>query len=362
MRTSAGQGRIARVGDIVTSNVVSMLVTAHNAGHTIEQTVGALVRQSLPLGWTAEVVVVNDRSSDETGAVLDRLARLDAQIRVISCTTMPDRCTARQAALDAAVAAATGEVLLVVDADAIPPTRWAAQMLKALETFDLVASCLEFTPAGRGTGARALGALQTVDSAHYLAVCGVLAALGMPSGVCFGGAGFRRTLVHAIGPFVSYGGTLVEDLTFARAARRVGRRVGVLWGTPVQVTGVTDFDALLQRATRTSASAGPSLLGLALGLWGATLLAACVAAALGAIPVVLAVARWAIGALWAAAHTVRAGAWRVAAWSVVYEPVAIVVALLVAIRYRRQAFIRWGGLSYRQVNGRWVPILPEGGR
>ncbi len=88
---------------------LSVIVPAYNEEGTVEQIVQRL--RELPL--RLEVIAVNDASADGTGAVLDRLAAGGALQRVIH---HPEN-RGKGAALRSGIAAATGDVVVVQDAD-----------------------------------------------------------------------------------------------------------------------------------------------------------------------------------------------------------------------------------------------------
>lgn len=337
----------------MTTDLISFLITAHNAERTLTTTIAALQAQVVDQAF--EIVIVDDRSSDRTHALAHDLSATDTRIRVLRTSSVRPDVTARQAALDLAVQTAKGSVLLLVDADAEPPTGWARRMVQALSHADLVASALVFEPATPRAWSW-LALLQTADAAHYLGVCEVLGRLGLASGVCFGAAGFRRSLYDAIGGFGALGCTLVEDLAFARAAHRHGARVRVLWDAPVAVRAVPTLRDLLERVRRVSTTGGPSLLAAALGLWGASLLGLAVAALVGALPVTWFVVRYAVGVLWTLTQTARVGAWR--AWFVApwYEGMTILIALAVLCTPARSRRVAWGGLQYVRRRGSWTRV------
>lgn len=332
---------------------VSFLVTAHNAQSTLAATIAALQSQMLNVPF--EVVVVDDRSSDDTRAIVERLAERDDRIRIVHLSNLPAGITSRQAALDVAVRAARGGLLLVVDADATPAPEWATRMVDALARADLVASALDFRPAP-GVGGWGLARLQTVDAAHYLSFCDLLGMAGLASGVCFGACGFRRSLYESVGGFGGLGFTLVEDLAFARAARRRGARVRVLWGTPVTVSAVGHIGALVERVRRVSATGGPSFLAATLGGWGLSLALLGLAALGGVVPVVWFAARYGVGVLWTAAQTIRAGSWRALPVVPVYELLTIAVALTVVFTPSRSRHVQWGGVQYVRQRGTWTRV------
>jgi glycosyltransferase involved in cell wall biosynthesis len=89
--------------------VLSVIVPAYNEAATIEAVVRRLREVPLPL----EVVAVNDASADGTGAALDRLAHDRLVDRVIH----HPKNRGKGAALRSGIAAATGHVIVVQDAD-----------------------------------------------------------------------------------------------------------------------------------------------------------------------------------------------------------------------------------------------------
>ena len=88
---------------------LSVLVPAYNEGATVERILDRLAEVPLRL----EIVAVNDGSKDDTGAHLDRLLKLGKVHKVVHHPVN----RGKGAAIRTAIAAATGDVMVVQDAD-----------------------------------------------------------------------------------------------------------------------------------------------------------------------------------------------------------------------------------------------------
>ncbi len=93
---------------------VSVLIPARDEGDTIQPCVESVLAQDHAL---AEVIVLDDRSTDGTGDIVDALARTDDRLQRIVGEALPVGWKGKNWALHQAVGQATGEWLLFVDAD-----------------------------------------------------------------------------------------------------------------------------------------------------------------------------------------------------------------------------------------------------
>ncbi len=94
---------------------LSVIVAARNESDCIETCIRSLFRQDYP---DLEVVAVNDRSTDDTGEILDRLAREFAgRLRVAHVSMLPAGWFGKPHALDVGMQSATGSTVCFTDAD-----------------------------------------------------------------------------------------------------------------------------------------------------------------------------------------------------------------------------------------------------
>jgi biofilm PGA synthesis N-glycosyltransferase PgaC len=104
---------------------VSILVPCYNEGANVAETIEAANAQTWP---NFEIIAINDGSSDDTGAMLDRLAQEYPRLRVIQFAANQGKAMAlRMAAL-----VAKGEYLVCIDGDAMIHTNAVAYLVKPL--------------------------------------------------------------------------------------------------------------------------------------------------------------------------------------------------------------------------------------
>ena len=106
----------AQVAPSQNSPLVSVIAAARNEARGIEAALTSVLRLDYP---ALEVVVVDDRSTDETGAILDRLARLHPRLKVKHVSALPGGWLGKNHALHVGAEAASGELLLFTDADVV---------------------------------------------------------------------------------------------------------------------------------------------------------------------------------------------------------------------------------------------------
>jgi cellulose synthase/poly-beta-1,6-N-acetylglucosamine synthase-like glycosyltransferase len=93
---------------------VSIIVPARNE----EEHIGAALATLLQLDYdNYEVIVVNDRSTDRTGEVMDRMASASGRLKIIHVAELPPGWLGKAHAMWSAAKPATGDWLLFTDAD-----------------------------------------------------------------------------------------------------------------------------------------------------------------------------------------------------------------------------------------------------
>ena len=96
--------------------LVSVVVAARDEERNVEVAMRSLLAQDLA---RMELVVVDDRSGDRTGQILDRMAAADPRLRVVHVRELPPGWLGKNHALDLGAADAGGELILFTDADVV---------------------------------------------------------------------------------------------------------------------------------------------------------------------------------------------------------------------------------------------------
>jgi glycosyltransferase involved in cell wall biosynthesis len=204
---------------------VSLLVPARDEGRRLPAALPGLLAQDV-----AEIVVLDDQSSDDTAAVVRLAARADPRVRLVPGTPPPPGWTGKNWACHQLAAIARGDILLFCDADVLlapgAVDACAAQMrAQHAEVFSV------FPRQRTGTlGERLLVPLIDDVLLAFLPHC--LLRLPVPSAATANGQllMFRRGAYETLGGHAAVAGDINEDLALARRTRRAGLRLGLALG------------------------------------------------------------------------------------------------------------------------------------
>jgi chlorobactene glucosyltransferase len=101
---------------------ISIIIPARNEQATIETVVRSIVASDYR---PFELLVVDDRSTDQTAAIVERLAATDPRVRLVRGAPLPEGWYGKPWACEQGFRAASGELLLFTDAD----TRHARELM-----------------------------------------------------------------------------------------------------------------------------------------------------------------------------------------------------------------------------------------
>jgi len=108
--------RSVEVPDTFVPPPVSLIAAARDEERNIEEAVRSWLRIDYP---DLEITIVDDRSTDQTGPILDRLATEDARLNVVHLTDLPSGWLGKNHALECGAEHSQGTWLLFTDADVV---------------------------------------------------------------------------------------------------------------------------------------------------------------------------------------------------------------------------------------------------
>lgn len=206
---------------------LSIIATAHNEAGTMESALHSLLAQRYD---DYEVIFVDDRSTDETGEIAERLSAGDARLKVLHIDELPSGWFGKTHAAQRGADAATGEVLLFTDADVVFAPDAAACGVRHLlrERLDHLAAAPRVTVTGTMLRASTTAALLFISARQRLW------KVGDPRSSAFFGIGaymmMRADSYRAIGGHERVALRPDEDLRLGQIVKRSGMRSGFLKG------------------------------------------------------------------------------------------------------------------------------------
>jgi chlorobactene glucosyltransferase len=216
-------------GEFVAVPRLSVIVAARNESDCIEKCLRSLLSQDYS---DFEVVAVNDRSTDDTGAILDRLALEFADcLRVVHVSALPLGWFGKPHALTCGLSAATGSLICFTDADCEFESPAAMRTAVA----ELCGRNLDFLSVAARYSMTSLRECLAVPCC-----CEALLTWLRPERMeepgtsdAFANGAFilvRKAAFDRIGGWWSVRAQISEDLQLARLAKRSGLRVGLAHG------------------------------------------------------------------------------------------------------------------------------------
>ena len=197
---------------------VSVVIPAHNEEKRLGETLESLSKQVY--AGALEFVIVNDRSTDATPAIIQSFVDRDPRFRRVDVHTPSKRLAPKVNAVDTGVRASTGEIILTSDADCQYPRMWVAGMVAHFAPdVAMVVGYVESTRAGARGGP--LHTFETIDWLSLMLTSRSLTRFGWAFASSANNQGYRRTAFEKIGGFGASGRAPSgdEDLLTQRMGR-----------------------------------------------------------------------------------------------------------------------------------------------
>ena len=93
---------------------LSVVISACDEADTMEDAITTILKQNYP---NLEVILVNDRSTDKTGQIIENFSKIDKRVKTLHISYLPDKWLGKIHALHEATKIVTGEWILYSDAD-----------------------------------------------------------------------------------------------------------------------------------------------------------------------------------------------------------------------------------------------------
>ena len=213
----------------------SVVIAARNEEARIEQTMRHLLAQR---GVEFEVIVVDDRSSDCTTEILQRLAKENPRLHVKRVDVLPDGWLGKCHACHVGASAATGEWILFTDADCWLRPDVIARALRMAERDGADHITMTSGLAAGSAGLKAAHLMFLISLANWFS------GVNRDRPKSFMGIGafnlVRTAAYRQCGGYEALRLTVVDDMKLGLLLRRAGKRtrgfiggddVGCHWGT-----------------------------------------------------------------------------------------------------------------------------------
>ena len=254
---------------------VSIVVTARNEERDLPACLASLAQLDYP-AEKLELILVNDRSTDRTGALIDAFCAANAHAHAVHTEREPPvPLEAKARGLAHGFARATGEWVLVVDADARVHPAWARHLLGRVDaSTGLVGGAVVVDAVS------AVGVVERVAWTYCQLFSLGAAGWSQPFIALGPNMGIRRAAYVAAGGLEAAQFRIAEDLALTRIALGAGLRCQLYADpeTTAVMAPVSSFGAVIsqQRRWYFGGSEAPGVVRVGLGAafaWGAAVAA-----------------------------------------------------------------------------------------
>ena len=215
---------------------VSVLVPARNEEANIKSCLDSLAKQDYPKD-KYEIVVVNDRSTDNTYEIIKNFKRGSAPLSplkeqaqnssegndepplsvvLVNIETLPAGMVGKQNAVKRGLAVCKGDIILNTDADCIAPPSWISRMVDSFDelTGFVAGIVVNFE---KGKKATLFAKLQSLDLIYLMNFAIGCIGWGKPASCIGNNIAYRKQALEDIGGYDSLGYTMTEDAALIQA-------------------------------------------------------------------------------------------------------------------------------------------------
>jgi 1,2-diacylglycerol 3-beta-glucosyltransferase len=189
---------------------VSVIIAARNEEENLQECLESVANQTYPISLY-EIIVINDGSTDGTEAICNDFIKRYPNIKSIQ--VKEDTIIRGKAnALAQGIEAASGEIILITDADCTVPKTWVEQ---TVNRYDPEVGLIGGFTLQKAT--TPFGGMQSLDWTFILGMAAATAGLGHPLGSIGNNLSFRRSAYDQVGGYRKLKFSVTEDYTVVQA-------------------------------------------------------------------------------------------------------------------------------------------------
>lgn len=208
-----------------TKKTVSVIIVSRNEADNLRKLLLVLVNQNYPKNLY-EVIVADDDSEDDTEEVVAMYKDNEVSVRYMHILGREKAISPKKQALEKAIQASNGELILTTDADCIVPTTWIEKMVEAFADDVSMVAGYSRTQLNDWAGESLLHKYEHFDFAATYMVLGGGYTIGR-SWACIGqNLAYRRSAFEDVGGFDQIRHLISgDDVNLMQLMRRKGHKI-----------------------------------------------------------------------------------------------------------------------------------------
>jgi cellulose synthase/poly-beta-1,6-N-acetylglucosamine synthase-like glycosyltransferase len=190
----------------------TVIVAARDEGNNIQRCLESLDNLVYPDG-KLEVLIVDDKSTDRTGEIIDEFIYTRDNFRKIIPDEPKGKMVGKVNALATAIREAEGEIILTTDADCEVKPMWVKTIASYYHQENIGMVDSYTTQVAKNS----FGGMQAIDFIYLLLVAGGTINLGLPISCIGNNMSFRKKAYEEVGGYESLPFSVTEDFTLLKA-------------------------------------------------------------------------------------------------------------------------------------------------
>ena len=210
--------RLRNSDDQNATDLVSILIPARNEFHNLKRCLDSLLNVDYP---NLEILVLNDRSTDETGTLVEDYKTKDQRIKLLQGDKLPDGWIGKHWACHQLSEAANGTIILFIDADTVLNRSIVSKSVMAMKTQN--SDLLSLIPGRKGS---CLIEKLTFPLIDWMTLCWLPVKLASSSKSPYLSANFGQFMMFRKDAYTNIGGhsylreNLLDDFELGREIKR----------------------------------------------------------------------------------------------------------------------------------------------